>query len=49
MVMVDVPVPFAKRVTLVGLNDVVGLTGESDAVASEGATVADRLTVPAKL
>jgi hypothetical protein len=47
--MVEVPVPFAERVTRVGLKDVVGSTGESDAVVYDGATVADRLTVPAKL
>jgi len=47
--MVDEPVPFAPRATLVGLKDTVGSTRESDAVVSDEAIVAERLTVPAKL
>jgi len=43
------PVPFALRLTIAGLNDTVGLTGESDAVVSAGETDAVRLTVPVKL
>jgi hypothetical protein len=44
-----VPVPFAVRATLEGLEDAVGSTRESDAVVSAGATEAARFTVPAKL
>ena len=47
--MVDEPAPFAKRTTLAGLKDAVGLAGESDAVVSDGTIVAERFTVPAKL
>jgi len=43
------PVPFAPRLTLAGLNDAVGLTGESEAVVSAGETDAVRPTVPVKL
>ena len=46
---VEAPVPFAVRATLVGVKDAVGPTGASDAVASAGATVAARFIVPKKL
>jgi hypothetical protein len=47
--MVEVPDPFAVRATPVGLKDAVGLTRESDAVVSIGATEAARFTVPTKV
>jgi hypothetical protein len=47
--MIEEPVPFAVRTTLAGLKATLGSTRESDEVVSDGATEAERFTVPARL
>jgi hypothetical protein len=46
---VEVADPFPATLTLAGLGEAVGLTGERDAAVSAGATEAARFTVPVKL
>ena len=46
---VEVADPFPAMLTLTGLREALGPTGERDAVVSAGATEAARFTVPVKL